>query len=63
MESKNAKPTKEELLAELAITYAAVFVVGYAMNSSEKIENDIRNARKAISKLDKFLQIIQKLEE
>jgi hypothetical protein len=63
MESKNAKPTKEELLAKLAIIYAAVFVVGYAMNSSEKIENDIRNARKAISKLDKFLQIIQKLEE
>lgn len=63
MESKNTGPTKEELLAELAITYAAVFVVGYAMNSSEKIENDIRNARKAISKLDKILQIIQKLEE
>lgn len=63
MESKNTEPTKEELLAELAITYAAVFVVSYAMNRSDKIETDIRNARKAISRLDKLLEIIQRLEK
>ena len=62
-QNMESKPTKEELSAELAITYAAVLVVCYAMNRSDKIETDIRKARKAISRLDKLLEIIQRLEK